>query len=88
MWRIGRCTLRCGRCCNTAGRWPLEPSTDGLKPWPPELLEEFGRRCGELDLQQILDDTRPHLAAAALVQRDARRVTSARNWIARVLLYF
>ena len=71
-----------------AGRWPLGAELREGQIWPPELLREVQRRCAELDLQRIADDTRPHLAAAKLVQRNAHRVTSARNWIAKFLLYF
>ncbi len=71
-----------------AGRWPADVVLGEIEPWPAALLDEVERRCATLDLQSIADDTRPHLAAAQLVTRNTRRVTSAREWIATVLWWF
>ena len=71
-----------------AGRWPLGLDVAEGQLWPPELLREVGRRCATLDLQRLAEDTRPHLAAASLVCRNAYRMTSARNWIAWLLSRF
>jgi len=71
-----------------AGRWPLGMDVAEGQLWPPALLEEVGRRCAKLDLQRLAEDTRPHLAGAALVRRNAYRMTSARNWIAWLLSRF
>lgn len=68
-----------------AGRWPLGMELLEGQIWSPNLLDELARRCVELNLQAIADDTWPRLEAAARVQRDARRLTSARNWIVRIL---
>lgn len=70
-----------------SGRWPLRSGLRAGDIWPPEFVAEIARRCAGLDLQRIADDTRPHLREAKLVQRNARRVTSARNWIARFLFW-
>ena len=70
------------------GRWPLDAHVREGQIWPPELVAEVERRCAGLDLQRIADDTRPHLATARRVQRNAYRMTSARNRIAKFLLWF
>lgn len=71
-----------------AGRWPLEVEIGEGQIWPPELLTEIEHRCGELDLQRVADHVQRHLAAARRLQRDAYRLTSARNWVARILFFF
>jgi hypothetical protein len=67
------------------GRWPLSAAVREGQVWPADLVAEVERRCAGLDLQHIADQSRLHLEAAHRLQRDAHRLTSARDWIARVL---
>ena len=71
-----------------AGRWPLTADVRDGQLWPPELVAEIERCCASLDLQDIADRVRLHREAARLLERDALRMTSARNWIARLLFEF
>jgi len=74
-----------GPLLEAVGRWPIGARAYRGRTWPPEFLAEIRKRCGELDLQALADDTRPQMAAAKRLQRDARRLASARNWVARLL---
>ena len=71
-----------------AGRWPLTADVRDGQLWPPELVTEIERCCASLDLQDVADRGRLHREAARLLERDALRMTSARNWIARLLFEF
>ena len=71
-----------------AGRWPLDADVREGEPWPPALVTEIERRCASIDLQDVADRVRLHRAAARRLERDALRMTSARNWIARLLFRF
>jgi|GEM_PF-1188563 len=69
-----------------AGRWPLAAAVRDTDTWPPELVAEIRRRCEELDLQAVADDTRPHLGRSAFIRRNVWRLTSTRDRLARLLL--
>ena len=68
-----------------AGRWPIGGTVREGQEWPAELVAETGRRCAEVNLQAIADDTRPHVARAALVRRNMGKVTHARERLAWLL---
>jgi hypothetical protein len=74
-----------GPLLEAVGRWPIGARAYRGRTWPPEFLDEVRKRCAELDLQALAEDTRPQMAAAKRLQRDARRLASARNWVARLL---
>lgn len=67
------------------GRWPLNVAVQEGHIWPPELVAEAQRRCAELDLQRVADALVPRLEASRRTGRDTYRMTSARNWIAKLL---
>jgi nucleotide-binding universal stress UspA family protein len=68
------------------GRWPIEYSVHQGEPWPDELVAEVERRCHQVDLAAVAEDTRPHLARAAAVRREVGRLNNTREEIASLVL--
>ena len=68
-----------------AGRWPADSTVREGEAWPAEFVSEIERRCAELDLQAIADDTRRHAARTDSVRRSANRLARARDGLAGVL---
>lgn len=68
-----------------AGRWPIQFDVREGDSWSPELVAAVQTRCGELNLQAIADDTRPHAAQAAIVRRNLGRLNAARAYLVRWL---
>lgn len=71
-----------------SGRWPAGVEVEEASLWPPELLDDVGRRCAAVDLQSVAERAGPHLAAARRVERDTLRMASAQGWVARFLFSF
>ncbi len=69
-----------------AGRWPLGAAVGDADTWSSALVAEIRRRCNEIDLQAVADDTRPHIQRSAFIRRNVWRLTSTRDRLARVLL--
>lgn len=67
------------------GRWPIDAELRAGEVWPEELVAEVRRRCGELDLQAIADESRPHIEQARAVQRIVRRLHGARERLVGLL---
>jgi nucleotide-binding universal stress UspA family protein len=70
----------------TAGRWPIRYHVREGDPWPAELIAEVARRCAEVDLQAIADDSRPHMARSAALHRNVGRLQRSREHIASYLV--
>lgn len=68
-----------------AGRWPLDADPAEGETWPRELVHRVRQECRELRLQELADAVWPRVAAAHAVHLNVKRITSARNRLARVL---
>ncbi len=68
-----------------AGRWPLEAAVRPGEIWPAGLLDEIARRCGELDLGQLLRQARAQEQKAEPIRRNTGRWTGARERLVRML---
>lgn len=67
------------------GRWPSGAQVEEGDPWPAELVADVRRRCAELDLQQITNDTWPHAVRGKDLRRHAGKVQRARERLAKLL---
>lgn len=70
---------------DSAGALPPEVQPPGPEGWPAASLARLAQRTARLDLQSVADDLRQHAPAAGRLERDLRRITSARERIARAL---
>jgi hypothetical protein len=69
------------------GRWPLDADPREGQIWPLELVAEARDRCNALPLRRISDETWPQIAAADRVRFNVRKLTNARDRIARVIFW-
>ncbi len=65
-----------------AGRWPIDADTTQGKVWSTDFVDEIARRCAQLDLQAVLDDTRAYAERTARIRRDVGRLHNTSDHIA------
>lgn len=70
---------------DAVGRWPVTMPATPADEWSPEVFGELKRRCDSVDLQFALADTMLHAERSMQVRRNEKKITVARDRIAKVL---
>lgn len=72
---------------DAAGRWPLTAAPPNGEAWPPALIAELRKRCGEINLAQEAMETREVLARSTFAHRMERRLANRRERMAKLLFH-
>lgn len=68
-----------------AGRWPVNAVTRDGETWSPKFVAEIAGRAAGIDLVLLAQDTKMHARRADGLRTTLRRVTTARERLARWL---
>lgn len=69
----------------SAGRWPLGADVRPGEIWPAGLVNQVERRCSEIDLPNLIEQTRVHERRSETIRRDTARWTGARRRLIGIL---